>query len=134
MDDAVARERVSAARVGRLATVTAEVRPHVVPCCFVLDGDTLYSVVDGKPKSTLSLRRLDNVAAHPFASLVVDHYDDDWSMLWWVRLDGRARVVTEADERLRALALLTEKYDQYVTTPPPGDVLAIDVTSWRAWP
>jgi len=134
VDDAVARERVSAARVGRLATVTAEVRPHVVPCCFVLDGDTLYSGVDGKPKSRLSLRRLDNGAADPFASLVVDHYDDDWSMLWWVRLDGRARVVTEADERQRALALLTEKYDQYVTTPPPGDVLAIDVTSWRAWP
>src|SRR5688500_8117043 len=87
------RRRIDEARVGRLATVTPEGAPHVVPCCYVLAGETVYSAVDGKPKSTLALRRLANVMAHPATSLLVDHYDDDWSALWWVRLDGSARVL-----------------------------------------
>lgn len=129
------RERLAAARVAHLATVTAEERPHVVPCCFVLDRDTIYSAVDAKPKSTLALRRLANIAANPAAALLVDHYrDDDWSALWWVRLDGLARVVTDPAERSRALTLLASKYLQYEHTPPPGDVIAIDVTAWRGWP
>jgi PPOX class probable F420-dependent enzyme len=127
------RERVGAARVARLATVTPEGRPHVVPCCFVLEGDTIYSAVDGKPKSTLALRRLANVEANPAASLVVDHYEDDWSRLWWVRVDGMARVVVDPTEQAAALTLLGGKYEQYLETPPPGPVLAIDVTGWRAW-
>src|SRR4051812_30954340 len=87
VDDAAMRRRVHDARVARLATVTSEGRPHVVPCCFVLagNGDVMYSAVDGKPKSTLELRRLANIHAHPHASLLVDHYADDWSALWWVR-------------------------------------------------
>jgi PPOX class probable F420-dependent enzyme len=134
MDLATMRRRVSEARVGRLATVTAAGRPHVVPCCFVLDGDTVFSAVDAKPKSTLALRRLDNLRAHPAASLLVDHYSDDWSELWWVRLDGDGRVVTGGAERDRAIALLAGKYEQYVATPPPGPVIALDVTAWRSWP
>ena len=132
------RRRVAEARVGRLATVTAAGRPHVVPCCFVLDGDldgdTMFSAVDAKPKSTLALRRLDNLRAHPAASLLVDHYSDDWSELWWVRLDGDGRVVTGGAERDRAIALLAGKYQQYLATPPPGPVIALDVTAWRSWP
>lgn len=128
------RRRVGEARVGRLATVTAAGRPHVVPCCFVLDGDTVFSAVDAKPKSTLALRRLDNVRAHPAASLLVDHYSDDWSELWWVRLDGDGHVTTGGPERDRAITLLTGKYEQYVGTPPPGPVVALDVTAWRSWP
>ena len=128
------RERVVAARVARLATVTADGRPHVVPCCFALAADTIYSAVDGKPKTTLALRRLANVEANPAASLLVDHYEDDWSALWWVRLDGVARVVADPQERTSALALLSAKYPEYTRTPPPGDVIAIDVTAWRAWP
>src|ERR671910_394708 len=87
MDLATMRRRVFEARVGRLATGTAAGRAHLVPCCFMLDGDTVFSAVDAKPKSTLALRRLDNLRAHPAASLLVDHYSDDWSQLWWVRLD-----------------------------------------------
>jgi PPOX class probable F420-dependent enzyme len=133
MDMATMRRRVAQARVGRLATVTAAGRPHVVPCCFVLDDDTVFSAVDAKPKSTLALRRLDNLQAHPAASLLVDHYSDDWSALWWVRLDGDGRVVSGGAERDRAIALLTGKYEQYVATPPPGPVIALDVTAWRSW-
>ncbi len=128
------RARVADARVGRLATVTPDGRPHVVPCCFALVGDAIYSAVDGKPKSTLALQRLANVAANPTASLLVDHYDDDWSTLWWVRVDGPARVVADDVERERAIRHLTARYPQYAHTPPPGDVLAIDATRWRSWP
>src|SRR5689334_19146024 len=93
---ATARDRVAAARVGHLATVTEDGRAHVVPCCFVLDGDVVYSAVDAKPKRTTALKRLDNVRATGTAELVVDHYDDaDWSALWWVRVSGAAHVVED---------------------------------------
>ena len=128
------RALVAAARVGRLATVTPDGRPHVVPCCFALVGEVIYSAVDGKPKSTLALQRLANVVAHPAASLLVDHYDDDWSTLWWVRVDGAARVVDDPAEGDVALPHLAARYPQYRDVPPPGDVLAIDATRWRSWP
>jgi PPOX class probable F420-dependent enzyme len=145
VDDMTMRRRVREARVGRLATVTPSGAPHVVPCCFALDGDTVYSAVDGKPKSTLALRRLDNVRAHPATALLVDHYGDDWSTLWWIRLDGSARVLDPANdpdphpdpgaaaEHARALDLLAAKYPQYRAHRPPGAVLAVDVARWRAW-
>jgi PPOX class probable F420-dependent enzyme len=90
--------------------------------------------VDAKPKSTLELQRVRNVAARPAASLVVDHYDDDWTELWWIRVDGAARVIESGAERDAALDALAAKYPQYVESPPPGAVVAIDVETWRAWP
>jgi PPOX class probable F420-dependent enzyme len=134
VDDAILRQRVDAARVGRLATTRPDGRPHVVPCCFVIAGDTLYSAVDGKPKSTLVLQRLRNLETRPAASLVIDHYDEDWTALWWIRLDGAARILRSGPERDAALDALTAKYAQYVASPPPGAVVAIDVETWRAWP
>ena len=135
MDPVVARRRLAAARVARLGTVTDDGRPHVVPCCFALVDDTVVTAVDTKPKSTLALRRLANVRAQPHASLLVDHYDDgDWSLLWWVRVDGSARVLDDGPERDRAVAALVARYAQYRRTPPPGPVIAVDVTTWRAWP
>ena len=128
------RLRVETARVGHLATVRGGGHPHLVPCCFVLHGETLYSAVDAKPKSTLALQRLDNVAANPWASLLVDHYQEDWSALWWVRVDGIARIITSGPEFDRALVDLAAKYEQYVRQPPPGPVIAIAVQGWRAWP
>ena len=128
------RARVAAAPVGRLATVDPSGRPHLVPCCFVLAGDTIYSAVDGKPKSTSALRRLDNVRSHPAAALLVDHYAHDWSQLWWVRVDGDGRVLDPGPEQDRALGRLAAKYDQYRTVALPGPVLALDIARWRAWP
>ena len=133
------RRRVTEARVARLATVTADGGPHLVPFCFVLDGDVVYTVVDAKPKSTLELKRLDNIRANGNVSMLVDHYDDDWTQLWWVRVDGDARVLgvddgESARERSRALQLLTEKYEQYRRQRPPGAVIAIDVRHWTWWP
>src|SRR5437762_4393034 len=141
VDAATMRARVAEARVGRLATLTAEGRPHVVACCFALTGgdpgepEVIYSAVDAKPKSTMALRRLANLRANPAAALLVDHYDDtDWSALWWVRIDGDGRVLEAGEERERALDLLVAKYRQYAEHRPPGPVVAIYVRGWRAWP
>ena len=133
VDEPTARRVLADARVGRLATVTPGGAPHVVPCCFTLAAATIYSAVDAKPKSTLALRRLDNLRANPAASLLVDHYVEDWSALWWVRADGRGRIVVDDDERSHAAQLLAVKYAQYRTEPPPGDVIALEVERWRFW-
>ena len=100
--------------------MTADHWPHIVPCCFVLHARSVYSAVDAKPKSTLDLRRLQNLSVNPAASLLVDHYADDWTTLWWVRVDGSGRVVEHEEERARALDLLSVKYEQYRVEPPPG--------------
>ena len=128
------RRRVSDARVARLATLTGDGRPHLVPCCFALKGDVVYSAIDAKPKSTIAVRRLANLRANPHAALLVDHYSDDWSKLWWIRVDGEGRVLDGGAERSAALALLTRKYAVYEAEPPPGAVVAIDIVEWRSWP
>ena len=119
--------------MARLATVGADGRPHLVPCCFAVDGDIAYSVVDHKPKRSTALRRLDNIEANPSVCLLVDHYEDDWAQLWWVRFDGTARVLTEGPEYDTAIALLCAKYPQYRATRPSGSVVAIDVGTVRSW-
>ena len=125
--------RLTSARVARLATIDPDGRPHLVPIVFALDGHTLYSAVDRKPKRSTTLRRMENARARPDVTILVDHYEDDWSRLWWIRLRGRARVLDHGEERDRALELLQEKYPQYRAEPPDGPVLAIDVTETREW-
>jgi PPOX class probable F420-dependent enzyme len=119
--------------VARLATIDPDGRPHLVPIVFALDGDTLYSAVDRKPKRSRMLRRIENARARPDVTILVDHYEDDWDCLWWIRLRGRARVVDEGEEKTRALALLAQKYEQYQREPPDGPVLAVDITEVRDW-
>lgn len=118
------------ARVARLATVGSDGRPHVVPICFVLEGDTLYSAVDEKPKRTRMLQRLRDVEANPLVEVLVDRYDEDWSRLAWVKLRGTARVV---DRHERALALLRAKYPQYRERPPAGPFLVVSVEERLEW-
>src|SRR5215210_4066840 len=100
------RDRAEAAAVARLATVDAEGRPHLVPCCFAFSGDVAYSVVDHKAKRSAALRRLDNIRSNPAVCLLVDHYEDDWSALWWVRFDGQARILEDGPQHAAAIALL----------------------------
>ena len=128
------QRRVAEARVARLGTTGPGGGPHLVPCCFVLDGDTVHTGIDGKPKSTLLLRRLENLARSPRVSLLVDHYEEDWSRLWWVRLDGEAEVVPDGPSRDRAVRLLTGKYAQYRSLEIVGPTVTIAVDTWRAWP
>jgi PPOX class probable F420-dependent enzyme len=127
------RALVEEARVAHLATLEADGRPHLIPICFALEGDVLYSAVDRKPKRSRRLRRLENVMRRPDVTLLIDHYEEDWSKLWWVRLRGSARVLAEGPEHDRALGLLAAKYEQYRTEPPPGPVLAVAIAEWRSW-
>jgi PPOX class probable F420-dependent enzyme len=107
-------ELLARARVAHLATADAAARPHVVPFCFAVIGDWIFSVVDEKPKRTKTgLRRLTNIAENPRASVVADHYDEDWSTLWFVKAEGEAALVADDSEYERALAALQEKYPQY---------------------
>lgn len=127
-----ARSRFAGARVARLATADATGRPHLVPIAFALAGDTIYSAVDAKPKRTRALRRLANVRANPAVSLLVDHWDEeDWSRLWWVRADGRGRVLAADDpEARRAVELLRARYPRQRAA---GEVLAVAVERWSGW-
>jgi PPOX class probable F420-dependent enzyme len=125
--------RLASARVARLATTDPDGRPHLVPIVFALEGDTLYSAVDRKPKRSRRLRRVENARERPDVTVLVDHYDDDWERLWWIRLRGRARVLDGGPEHDRALVLLAEKYPQYRAEPPVGPVLAVDVDEVRTW-
>jgi PPOX class probable F420-dependent enzyme len=135
MDATEARRRFAGARVARLATVGADGRPHLVPVVFALDGDTLYTAVDDvKPKATARLRRLRNIADNPAVALLADHYEDDWTALWWVRADGTARLLAPEDaEAGRARALLADRYAPYRDAPPPGVAIAVDVERWSGW-
>jgi PPOX class probable F420-dependent enzyme len=134
LDEAAARRLFGVARVARLATVDPSGRPHLVPLVFAVDSDSIYSVVDAKPKRSTALRRLANIAAEPRVSLLVDHYAEDWDQLWWARADGEARTVEFADDRAAdAVRLLTERYPQYRLRPPLGPVLAVRVIRWTGW-
>ena len=127
------RRRIESARVAHLATVSETGAPHVVAICFALEGDTLYFAVDSKPKRTRELKRLRNIAVHPEVSVLVDHYEEDWQHLWWVRLDGEARVVEAGPEFQHALEVLMDRYPQYVRARPAGPVVAMRVRRTSGW-
>jgi PPOX class probable F420-dependent enzyme len=132
-----ARERFGDARVAHLATVGSRKQPHLVPITFVLgsgpSGDAVCFAVDGKAKTTRDLKRLENIAANPKVSVLVDFYDDDWRQLWWVRADGEARIVEGGATFTVALQGLAKKYPQYAEEPPAGPVVLIDVDRWQLW-
>jgi PPOX class probable F420-dependent enzyme len=150
--------RLSRARVAILGSTGADGVAHLVPCCFAVDGNLLYSAVDDKPKVSPDLQRLANVALDERVTVMVHHYDEDWEQLWWIRASGTARVVSsgteqgraeqgraehgrseedcaeeERAEHDRAVTLLLTKYPQYATHHLDAPVLAITVSKWRTW-
>jgi PPOX class probable F420-dependent enzyme len=133
MDVTAMRQRLSTAVVARLATVAGDGHPHLVPISFVLDGNTLYFAVDAKPKRTPDLKRLRNIAGNPAVAVLADHYEDDWTRLWWVRVDGLARVVEDRAQSERAIDLLQQRYPQYRQARPPGPVVAISIQRLSGW-
>lgn len=128
-----AHQLLASARVAVLASVRPDGRSHAVPIVFAIDGEHLFTAVDWKPKSTLRLARLENIASHPEVSVLAQNYDEDWKKLWWVRADGSARILEPSDRRVAALSLLTTKYPQYREHPPQGDVIAIRINKLTAW-
>jgi len=116
--------------VARLATLGPDGAPRLVPVCFVVERDLIHSAIDGKPKSTRRLARLAAIARDSRVSLLVDEWSEDWSRLWWVRADGRARV-TELEGSVAAR--LAAKYPQYRADPPAGPMIEIAVERWTGW-
>jgi PPOX class probable F420-dependent enzyme len=112
---AFAAELLRDGRVARLGTADGAGQPLVVPVCYVFDGRACFSAIDAKPKRIPSggLRRMRNIAANPRVSLVVDRYEEDWTRLSWVIVQGRADVLTDGPERAAAVDLLRDKYAQY---------------------
>ncbi|MDP9143749.1 MAG: TIGR03668 family PPOX class F420-dependent oxidoreductase [Actinomycetota bacterium] len=135
MELAEALDRLASAPVGRFASITPDGRPHLVAVTFAVTDGALAHMIDNKPKTTRRLQRLRNVEMTPRASLLVDNYDDDWSALWWIRIDGEASVETVGEQWGNARAALVEKYSQYRESPPDGPAifLSIDrVTHWES--
>jgi PPOX class probable F420-dependent enzyme len=101
-------------RVARLATADARGLPHVVPVCFAVADSTLYVTIDEKPKrrSSAPLKRLRNISENPAVAIVADRYDEDWTRLGWVMLQGRAEILTGGSEHARAQALMRARYAQ----------------------
>ncbi|TDU03412.1 PPOX class probable F420-dependent enzyme [Streptomyces sp. 846.5] len=133
LEPAEADRRLRRARVARLATASVGGEPHLVPITYAFDGTHLYFVIDHKPKSSMNLRRLRNIAENPQVSVLVDHYSDDWEALWWVRADGRARIWECGDARNSAVELLAGCYPQYREHVPAGPVVAIAVGRISGW-
>lgn len=125
--------RLARARSGHLATVRPDGRPHVVVITFAIVDDTVATAIDEKPKTTRRLQRLVNIEANPAVSFLVDHYDDDWTRLWWVRIDGAATVHHRGELREQAVEALAAKYSQYVERPPEGPVIVISPDRISSW-
>jgi PPOX class probable F420-dependent enzyme len=136
MDHTSAIARLRDARVGRLATVRPDGRPHVVPFVFALIEEPalrVYWAVDTKPKRSARLRRIENIAHNASVEFVVDGYAEDWGGLWWVRVAGAARILEPGPEEDAARGALRAKYPQHDAAPPPGPVVAIDVATVTGW-
>jgi PPOX class probable F420-dependent enzyme len=129
-----ARRRFALEPVARLATVRPDGRPHIVPIVFALDGETICSAVDAKPKASGALARLRHIEANPYVSVLVDVYHDDWTRLWWARADGVAEVVADGPPRDAALRVLRVKFEQYADPRQSfGAAIVIRVERWTGW-
>lgn len=126
-----ALDRFLNSRVARLATVSSDCKPHITPVTFVIHNQLVIIAVDHKPKVTTDLRRIRNIRQTQRATVLADHYDDDWTKLWWVRIDGPAEVVEKLN--VAELELLREKYHQYWATPPVGPAIHVVMSAVRGW-
>ena len=134
LTDAEAKGRFADARVARLATADSSSRPHLVPVTFAVDKDNrIYIAIDHKPKTTTNLRRIRNIRENAHVTLLVDHYEEDWRQLWWVRVDGQAHMLDDERQRERPIEILASKYKQYRETRPAGPVIVIEVERWIGW-
>jgi PPOX class probable F420-dependent enzyme len=132
LTDQELRSRFAQAKVLRLGTADAAGKPHLVPATFVLVGDVVAIAVDHKPKRHTNLKRLRNVEENPAVTLLVDHFDEDWDRLWWVRADGNARVI-QNELAYELVDALVDKYEQYREHRPSGPVIEIHVNRWSGW-
>jgi PPOX class probable F420-dependent enzyme len=106
---------ISDGRVGRLGTADPTGQPLVVPICYAWDGAALFSAIDAKPKARPgeALKRIRNITDNPKVSVVIDRYDEDWTELRYVIIEGAARLLTGGTDFSRGADLLLAKYPQY---------------------
>jgi PPOX class probable F420-dependent enzyme len=133
VENAELRRRFASSPVARLSTVRPDGGPHVVPIVFALVDDTVFSAVDAKPKRSTDLQRLANVRADPRCAVLVDHYEDDWRRLWWVRADGAAQVVVAPPAEHPGIQALVQRFREYRDEPPSGPLLVVTVQRWTGW-
>ena len=127
-----ARSHFIETRVAHLAT-SGPRGPHVVPITFAVEGDTIVTAIDAKPKRGGPLRRIGNIEADPRVAVLVDAYDEDWNRLWWARADGQATVIGSGASWDHAIALLRARYAQYRDSPIDGPAILIRVERWTGW-
>ncbi len=135
LDEDECRRRSAGERVARLATIrNTDGTPRLVPCTFALVDGLFCSVVDRiKPKTDTRLARLRDIDADPRAALLLDRYDDDWSQLWWVRVDGTLAEHRSGELWGRALEALAGKYEPYRLDRPDGPVTVLTPSRWTGW-
>lgn len=125
---------VQAQRVAHLATADASGRPHVVAVCFAYTEGRFYIAIDEKPKSTTRLKRVRNIEENAQAALVFDHYDEEWSRLGWVMVQGNAAILVHGLEHAAAVAALRHRYEQYRTMALEGrPVIRVMVEKVWSW-
>jgi coenzyme F420-0:L-glutamate ligase / coenzyme F420-1:gamma-L-glutamate ligase len=123
-------------RVARLATVDGAGHPLVLPICYVVVGEVVYSPIDAKPKRVPArrLKRLRNIQENPHVALVIDDYGEDWAQLAYVILHGTAEILTGGPTFERAVAALREKYPQYQQMPiQENPMIAVHLTRVVSW-
>ena len=102
----------------------------------MISENTLYITIDDKPKRrpAIALKRLRNIAENPLVAVVADRYDEDWTLLGWVMLRGRAEVLIDGTEHDQAQALLRSRYPQLesmrISQHPVIAVRIERATSW----
>ena len=128
------RERVflSRQRIGHLATVDASGIPSVVPVCFAVADNALYTALDEKPKRTRRVRRIRNIEENSSVAFVADRYDEDWSKLGWVMIRGSGDILESGTEFEMACDLLRGRYAQYAKMRL-FPVIAVRILEVRSW-
>ncbi len=107
-------------RFGYLATAASNLQPYATPVVFILHNEKIYVPLDQKPKtvSISELKRVKNIQVNPKVCLLIHHYDEDWTKLWFVMITGYATLVNGTSDTLKTKLKtihnkLLSKYSQY---------------------
>ena len=124
-----ARQQFAQAQVARLAAVSGDGSPHLVPMVFALDGARLIGAVDHKPKSTTDCGGwTTSPSTHSSACSSMIATTPNWKQLSWARAEGSAQMYAAYD-----LTALIARYPQYREQPPDGPVIVIEVDHSSGW-
>ena len=110
--------------VARLATVSADGRPHCVPVCFALDGGRVLIMT--APKS----KKARNVRTTAVAAVAID----DGQSVRGVMIEGPARIIEDGYgfEQAQDIMLAAKAVSR---RREPGEQVVIEITAerWVEW-